>query len=174
MITNKIANLAIDYYSKYPLSMHRDILHTQEVVCYTRMIAIGEGLSPKEVEMQVTAAWLHDIGCPHSREIYGNTLPQNQQKIGREVTEELLQHVTELTADEKGWLVDVVGTHHQFADSKRLSFAPLFEADLIVNTLSGEHKKEQAENLYNTLITSKTGQSLFKRVVCKALDIQFK
>ncbi|MFI3289003.1 MAG: HD domain-containing protein [Rikenellaceae bacterium] len=173
MTTNKIANLAIEYYSKYPSTMRDDILHTQEVVCYTRMIAIGEGLSPKEVEMQEAAAWLHDIGCPRSKELYGNSLPQNQQSVGRDVAHELLQNVAELTADEKGWLVDVVGTHHQFADSQKLSFAPLFEADLIVNILSGYFKKEQAENLYKTLVTSKTGQSLFKGVVCKALNIQF-
>lgn len=174
MITNKVAKLAIEYYGKYPSTMRRDILHTQEVVSYTRMIAIGEGLSLREVEMQEIAAWLHDIGCPHSREVYGNTLPQNQQNIGRDVARELLQNVTELTAEEKKWIVDVVGTHHQFADSQKFSFAPLFEADLIVNNLSGEHKKEQAENLYNNLVTSKTGQSLFMAVVCRALDIQFK
>lgn len=174
MVTTKIANLAIEYYSGYPTAMRKDILHTQEVASYTRMIAIGEGLSPKEVEMQVAAAWLHDIGCPRSKELYGNSLPQNQQSVGRDVAGELLQDVVELTNQEKEWLVDVVGTHHQFADSQRLTFAPLFEADLIVNLLSGYFKKEQAKNLYNTLVTTKTGQSLFKTVVCKALNIQFK
>lgn len=173
MITNEIANLVIEYYSKYPSAMREDILHTQEVVCYARMIAIGEGLSPKEVEMQEAAAWLHDIGCPRSKELYGNSLPQNQQRVGRDVAGELLQDVAELTAKEKEWLVDVVGTHHQFAESQKLSFAPLFEADLIVNLLSGYFKKEQAENLYNTLVISKTGQSLFRTVVCKALCVNF-
>lgn len=173
MTTNKVANLAIEYYSKYPSTMRSDILHTQEVVSYTRLIAIGEGLSPKEVEMQEAAAWLHDIGCPLSKELYGNSLPQNQQSVGRDVARELLQEVTELTPNEKEWLMDVVGTHHQFAESKKLSFTPLFEADLIVNTLSGEHKRDQAENLYNSLIISKTGQSLFKIVVCRVLNLQF-
>ncbi len=173
MITNEIANRAIEYYGNFPSTMREDILHTQEVVCYTRMIAIGEALSPKEVDLQEAAAWLHDIGCPRSREIYGNSLPENQQRVGRDVAHEIVQEVAELRVADREWIEDVVGTHHQFLDSKRLSFAPLFEADLIVNILSGYYKKEQAEMLYNSLVTTKTGQILFKRVVCKALDINF-
>lgn len=169
MITNDIAHAVIKYYGKYPSSMRDDILHTQEVVSYAKMIAIGEGLSQREVDMQEIAAWLHDIGCPRSKEIYGNSLPQNQQSVGREVAGELLSEITELSDDEKRWIIDVVGTHHQFAESKRLLFTPLFEADLIVNILSGYYKKEQAENLYKSLVTSRTGRSLFMDVVCKTL-----
>lgn len=153
--------------------MREDILHTQEVVSYTRMVAIGEGLSQKEVDMQEIAAWLHDIGCPRSKEIYGNSLPQNQQRVGKDVARELLEDITYLTEDEKEWIMNVVGTHHQFAESQRLSFTPLFEADLIVNILSGYYKKEQAENLYKTLITSKTGKCLFSTVVGGVLNINF-
>lgn len=173
MIINDIANLVIKYYSKYPSIMREDILHTQEVVSYTRMVAIGEGLSQKEVDMQEIAAWLHDIGCPRSKEIYGNSLPQNQQRVGKDVARELLEDITYLTEDEKEWIMNVVGTHHQFAESQRLSFTPLFEADLIVNILSGYYKKEQAENLYKTLITSKTGKCLFSTVVGGVLNINF-
>lgn len=171
MITNDIANRVIEYYSNYPSLMREDILHTQEVVAYTKMIALGEDLSPKEVEMLECAAWLHDIGCPRSKEIYGNSLPQNQQSVGRDVARELLQDIADFGSDEKLWIVDVVGTHHQFAESQRLAFTPLFEADLIVNLLSGYYKKEQAESLCQKLITSKTGKMLFKRVVCGALGI---
>ncbi|MFI3331724.1 MAG: HD domain-containing protein [Rikenellaceae bacterium] len=173
MQVNQVAKAVLKYYSNFPHSMREDILHTQEVVCYTRMIASGENLSQQDTDMQEIAAWLHDIGCPHSKEIHGNSLPQNQQSVGREVAQELLQEFTEITPREKQWLIEVVATHHQFEDSLRLGFTPLFEADLIVNLLSGYYKKEQAENLYNKIMVSKTGKALFLEVVCGALDIKF-
>ncbi len=170
-ITNKIATLVLEYYSGYPSIMRSDILHTQEVVSYTRMIALSEKLDPNEVMMLEIAAWLHDIGCPRSNEIYGNSLPVNQQSVGREVTRELLSNIDELTSDQKQWLIDVVGTHHQFADSVRLRFTALFEADLIVNILSGYYAKDQAANLYHKLVTSDSGKQIFKTVICNSLNV---
>ena len=37
-----IARVVIDYYTKFPELMRSDILHTQEVVSYTRVICVGE------------------------------------------------------------------------------------------------------------------------------------
>ncbi len=164
--------MVMDYYSNYPHLMREDILHTQEVVSYTRMIAIGEGLSAEEVDMQEIAAWLHDIGCPLSKEIHGNSLPVNQQRVGREVARQLLEDVDELTFEDKLWLENVVGTHHEFKMSKLYNFTPLFEADLIANMLSGYYNEEQAERLAKNAIISATGMRLYETIVCNAKFVQ--
>ncbi len=160
-----IANIVINYYSRYPERMREDILHTQEVVVYTHLIAKGEKIPDIEIELLVAAAWLHDIGCPRSKEIYGNTLPENQQNIGRSITADLLHSVDSLSEIEKQWLVDVVGAHHQFSNVAKLGFMPLFEADLIVNLLSGYHPREKAQMLYDTMMVSQTGRALFKTLI---------
>ncbi len=160
-----VAQLVIEYYSRYPEWMRDDILHTQEVVTYTRLIAIGEGLSEGEVDLLEAAAWLHDIGCPRSKELYGNSLPVNQQNIGCVVAAELIKDLDGLTIDQKDWLADVVGTHHQFAQAQRHNYLPLFEADLIVNLLSGYHQREKAPNLFDTLMTTSSGKQLFKLLI---------
>lgn len=165
MIKDNIAKFVIEYYSNFPHLMREDILHTQEVVSYTRLIAIGEGQTEEQVDLLECAAWLHDIGCPRSKEIFGNSLPINQQNVGREVTTELLKSFDELSQAQKDWLADVVGRHHQHKYAIELEFAPLFEADLIVNILSGYYKPEQAEHLFSTLMTTNTGRELFKKVV---------
>lgn len=160
-----IAQLVIEYYSRHPEWMRNDILHTQEVVSYTRLIAVGEEMTETEVMMQEAAAWLHDIGCPRSKELYGNSLPVNQQNIGCVVTAELIKDLELLTLEQKSWLADVVGTHHQFAQAQTLGFIPLFEADLIVNLLSGYHPREKAQQLYDTLMVTKSGKELFKILI---------
>lgn len=160
-----IANTVIAYYSRYPNTMREDILHTQEVVCYTRLIAVGERVPDCEIELLEAAAWLHDIGCPRSKEIFGNSLPENQQSIGRQVTIDLLSSVDSLSDVEKQWLADVVATHHQFSKVAELGFMPLFEADLIANCLSGYHPKERAQLLYDSMMVSETGRNLFKTLI---------
>ncbi len=160
-----IANIVIKYYSRNPELMRDDILHTQEVASYTRLIALGEGVPSNEVDLLEAAAWLHDIGCPRSKEIYGNSLPANQQSVGRLVAADLLAPVNLLNEAEKIWLVDVVGSHHTFSKVQELGFGPLFEADLIVNLLSGYHPREKAQHLFDTMMVSNTGRDLFKLLI---------
>ena len=166
-IDDKAAKMMVDYYAEYSSSMREDILHTQEVVAYTRMIAVGENMSQRAVEMQCVAACFHDIGCPLSRERYGNSLPVNQQKVGAEVASRLLETMDCLTDDEKSWVTKVVGTHHQYRYAKELHFEPLFEADLIANLLSGYFAKEKAEHLFSKMMTTNAGKSLFLTIIGK-------
>ncbi|MFI3268066.1 MAG: hypothetical protein R3Y51_05050 [Rikenellaceae bacterium] len=168
-VSDLVARKAIEYYSQFGATKRSDILHTQEVVSYTRLISVGEKLSEEAVVMQETAAWLHDIGCPRSREEFGNSLPVNQQNAGRIVTNELLKDVDLLTDEQKSWLEDVVGTHHQYPSAEELGFLPLFEADLIVNLLSGYMPIENAEHYYKTLMKTATGKALFKLVVMETV-----
>lgn len=164
-IDDKAAKMMIEHYALYPSTMREDILHTQEVAAYTRMIAVGERMNERAVDLLGVAACFHDIGCPLSRERYGNSLPVNQQKVGMEVTKCLLGEVDFLTDDEKNWVAKVVGTHHQYRYALELCFEPLFEADLIANLLSGYFAKEKAAHLYSAMMTTNTGKSLFDMVI---------
>ncbi len=164
LINDTIAEMVIRYYSHYP-QMREDILHTQEVASFARLIAINEGLTERETELIEASAWLHDIGCPRAKEECGNSLPANQQRVGRIVTEELLKDVDILTIDEKKWLVEVVGTHHQFQSAIDLHFEPLFESDLIVNLLSGYHSMDKAPMFFKNMMTTESGKCLFKTLI---------
>ena len=164
LINDTIAETAIAYYSQYP-QMREDILHTQEVASFARLIAVNEGLTERQSELIEAAAWLHDIGCPRAKEECGNSLPANQQRVGRVVTEELLRDTNILTLDEKKWLADVVGTHHQFQSAIDLHFEPLFEADLIVNLLSGYYTMDKAPTFYKNMMTTESGKHLFKTLI---------
>ena len=166
-LKDQIADKVIQYYAQFPELKREDVLHTQEVVSYTRLIAVGEGYSDSKVALLEMAAWLHDIGCPRSKELYGNSLPVNQQNVGREVTEELLQPFDKLSKEEKAWLANVVGTHHQLPKATEYDFIPLFEADLIVNCLSGYFSKEKAPHLYDTMMQTNTGRKLFRLMVAE-------
>ena len=44
-------------------------------------------------------------------------------------------------------------------------FLPLFEADLIVNCLSGYHPKEKHQHLFDTMMNTATGRTLFEQMV---------
>ena len=81
------------------------------------------------------------------------------------MTREYLVDMKELSQTDKDWLENVVGTHHQYPKAKELDFLPLFEADLIVNLLSGYHPKEKAQHLYDTMMQTNTGRHIFKLMV---------
>lgn len=164
LINDAIAEIVIEYYSKYP-QMREDILHTQEVVTFTRLIAVNEGLDEHQTALMEAAAWLHDIGCPEAKIECGNSLPANQQRVGRIVTNDLLINVSGLTAEEKTWLADVVGTHHQHQSAIDLHFEPLFEADLIVNLLSGYYSMDKATHFYDKMMLTESGKRLFKVLI---------
>ncbi len=162
----KLSRRVVAYYAEHAKDRHDDIQHTQEVASYTQLIASGESLTPSQVEMQLAAAWLHDIGCPRSKELYGNSLPLNQQSVGRVVAAALLAEMGDLFSEsECEWLVEVVGRHHQAGDVEGYNFRPLFEADLIVNLLSGYHSADKAPMLYNSLMKSESGRELFRELI---------
>ncbi|MCD7975690.1 MAG: hypothetical protein LUG51_00505 [Tannerellaceae bacterium] len=163
---DKLALRVIAYYAQQEHA-ERHILHTQAVASYTRLIAAGENLGEQTVNLMEMAAWLHDIGCPVAILKHGNSLPEYQQKEGKIITTEWLRDVHCLTPDEKQWLADVVGTHHQFHAAQELRFEPLFEADLIVNLLEGYYERGKARHLYDKLTVTDAGRKLFTTIFFK-------
>ncbi len=156
-----IARRVIDYYTENP-PVEEQIVHTQAVANYTRLIASGEGMERHTVCMHEISAWLHDIGCPTARRLHGSAQPVYQMKYGRTLVEEWLKDDTHFSEEEKVWLADVVGSHHVFKKAKELHFEPLFEADLIVNLWEGYYEKNHAAE-YEKMVTTETGKGLFRQ-----------
>lgn len=157
---DRISSKVIEFYAGEEPAIAQ-IQHTQTVASYTRMIAAGEGIEGRMLDLMETAAWLHDIGCPDARRCYGDSLPVHQQEMGRQKVSVWMQEVEELTGEEKQWLADVVGTHHRFDSARQFHFEPLYEADLIVNLIEGYYEQSHARPYYDTVMTTATGRKLF-------------
>lgn len=162
---DKVAECVMEYFMKEDPTQ---IPHTQCVASYTHYIAAGEDLPGREAELMEMAAWMHDIGCPASKKKYGNTLPVHQEEEGRIVADELLKNVDGLTEDEKAWITDVVGNHHKRAEVDRLKFAPLFDADCIVNMTEGYFPKENAGTFFEKAMSTKCGKEIFRKLFIDA------
>jgi hypothetical protein len=156
--TDLLARKIIDFYATNDSSQ---IAHTQCVVSYTHLIASAEGWPVREAMVLECAAWMHDIGCPAAVKKYGNSKPEHQMSEGRLIVPAFLDGFNGLTATEKQWIADVVGTHHQMKWALSLHYEPLFEADLIVNLLEGYYPMSQAEN-YLSLVHTAEGLRIFK------------
>lgn len=160
-----IARKVIDFYTQNP-PVEEQIVHTQAVANYARLIASGEGMDAHTVDIHEISAWLHDIGCPAARRKHGNSNPPYQMEEGRRLVDEWLKDDTNFTPKEKQWLADTVGSHHVFRKAIELHFEPLFEADLIVNLWEGYYNKEHADQ-YAQMVTTRTGKVLFKQFFLK-------
>ncbi len=137
------------------------IAHTQSVHDYTRVLAARSGCAERRIALLELAAILHDIGCPAARAKYGDSKPPHQEQEGARIVAEWLRECPELNEDEKTFIEEAVGSHHQFAEAKRLGFEPLFEADLAVNLLEGYYPRERAGELCEKLVTTAAGRELF-------------
>lgn len=162
---DKIARRVIDFYTQNP-PVEEQIVHTQAVANYARLIASGEGMDEQAVDLHEVSAWLHDIGCPAARLKHGNSNPPYQMEEGRRIVKEWLKDDPNLANEEKLWLAETVGSHHIFKKAKELHFEPLFEADLIVNLWEGYYNKEHASE-YEKMVTTKTGLTLFRSFFMK-------
>lgn len=162
-LKDSIIRRVVDYYIDNP-PVYEQIVHTQAVASYTRLIAVGEGDDAHRTDLLEIAAWLHDIGCPDARRIYGDSRPLHQQEIGCRLSSEWLAAIDGLTPEEKSWLSSVVGSHHQLTAARKLHFEPLFEADLIVNLIEGYYDKAKAADYFDTMMTTTTGKTLYCRL----------
>jgi hypothetical protein len=159
-----IALRVVEYYAEHE-PIGEQIVHTQSVAHFTRLIAKGEGMPARDCELQEIAAWLHDIGCPPSREKYGDSKPPHQECEGKALAHEWLDGDPNFTGEEANWLADAVGGHHRVTEAKRLGFEPLYEADLIVNLFEGYYAPEMAQRFVDSgAVSTATGQMLFRKL----------
>lgn len=162
--TQRLSQRVIEYYAdNAPVASQ--IMHTQSVAHFARLIAEAEGLDSKTCEMMEEAAWLHDIGCPQARQKYGDSKPPHQECEGKRMVHEWLDNDPDFTAEETSWLADAVGGHHRVTEAHRLHFEPLFEADLIVNLFEGYYKPDMAQHFVNSgAVSTSTGLALFEKL----------
>lgn len=146
----------IEYFAATDITQ---IGHTEAVHNFAQLLAKLEGYDTYRQGMIEMAALLHDIGCPNAKAKYGNSNPPNQEKEGKPVAIEFLAKYP-LPQRDKDTLAEVVGVHHHLNILKEMGFEILAEADLIVNLLEGYYKPEQAENLYHTFVSTKSGKEL--------------
>lgn len=166
---DRIISKVIEYYATMP-PVNEQIVHTQSVANYTRIIAVNEGMSEHQTELLEISAWLHDIGCPNARRIHGNSRPMYQQEEGEKLVCDWLKDEKQISDEEKEWLAQTVGHHHQRPKALELHFEPLFDADLIVNLWEGYYDKECAESKYQKLVCTDSGKHLFNLFFSKALN----
>lgn len=162
--TQRLSQRVIEYYADNKPTASQ-VMHTQSVAHFTRLIAEAEDMDCKKCEMLEMAAWLHDIGCPPARQKYGDSKPSHQECEGKDLVHEWLDNDQDFTAGETEWLADTVGGHHRVSEAKRLHFEPLFEADLIVNLFEGYYKADMAQHFVNSgAVSTTTGLALFGKL----------
>src|SRR5574344_1253538 len=157
---DEVARRVVEYYATTP-PIEEQIVHTQAVASYTRMIAVMEGMDAHATDLMEIAAWLHDVGCPNARKQYGNSLPVHQQTEGELLVREWLKDESTITMEEKEWVAQADGHHHQRPSAISVHCEPLYDADLIVNLREGYYDKEKAEEKFKKLICTKSGMHLF-------------
>ncbi|MCQ2191886.1 MAG: HD domain-containing protein [Paludibacteraceae bacterium] len=162
----KIKQRMMAFYGENP-PVDEQVRHTLDVTDYTVRLAKLMGLDQRQTDLLTIAALLHDVGCPKARELYGKALPPYQEKFGREIAEAWLTDYAELSADERTWLANVVGYHHHPRQATEMGFRPLFEADTIVNMYEGYYKQGQEQHVYDTLLETDEGKSLFAEMFLK-------
>ncbi len=179
MFKDIIASRVVDFYTENgPVA--EQIMHTEAVATYARLIAVKMGLSSRAVDLHESAAWLHDIGCPDAVRKYGNSSPVHQMAEGERLVNEWFSTDTDypnwnvvlesLSTEEKEWLARAVGTHHQRPYALSLHFEPLFEADLIVNIKEGYYGRAQAQMYYEKMTITDAGRELFRKLVWEGRD----
>ena len=159
-IVTHIHKEVVEYFAATDMSQ---IGHTEAVHNFAQLLGKLEGYDEHRQAIIEISALLHDIGCPNAKEKYGNTNAPNQEKEGKPKAAELLAKY-DITAEDKALIADVVGVHHHIKQLQEMGFELLAEADLIVNLLEGYYKMEQAQNLYETCVTSVSGKELFKNM----------
>lgn len=155
-----------EFYRQNPPA-EEQIKHTANVASLTARLAQSMGCGDRETELLVVAALLHDVGCPKARSLHGKALPTFQEQYGREIAQEWLENEPELSPTEKEWIANVVGLHHHPRQATEMGFRPLFEADTIVNMGEGYYKEGQEQHIYDTLMETVPGRSLFAQMFLK-------
>jgi len=162
-LVTRLHKEVIEYFASTDLSQ---IGHTEAVHNFAQLLATLEKCDEHKQCMIEMSALLHDIGCPNAKLKYGNTNAPNQEKEGKPKAEEILATYPMPDTD-KQLLAEVVGLHHHHNNLKEMGFEILAEADLIVNLLEGYYKLEQAQYLFEHLVTTRSGKDLFRNMFLK-------
>ena len=153
-ISNIIQEMA-DYDKGSP----KHINHFLKVFSYARTIGILEGLDKETRLILETAAVLHDIGVPISKEKYGSSAGHYQELEGPPIAEKLLK---KYGAPEE--LIQrvcyLIGHHHTYSSIDGIDYQILIEADFLVNCDEEKMTPEQIDHIRSKYFRAKTGKRL--------------
>ncbi len=135
------------------------IHHFLKVHSFARLIALAEGLGPRDLLVTQTAAAVHDIGILRSRAVYGDSLGKHQEELGPAEAKALLEGL--------GWPRDaidrvccLVGRHHTYTDIDGPDCQILVEADFLVNLYEERSSPEAQRHAYETIFRTEAGRRL--------------
>ena len=156
----EITNKMIAFYN----GNFEDISHLLKVHMYAKTIGESEGLNYTMQMLVEVAALLHDIGCPISREKYGDTSAVHQELEGEILASEFLKD-----SGFPQWFVErvayLVGHHHTISSIDGMDYQILIEADYIVNATENDYPKEEVKEYEETVFKTKMGKHLLKKNV---------
>ena len=150
-ISNIIQEMA-DYDKGSP----KHINHFLKVFSYARTIGILEGLDKETRLILETAAVLHDIGIPISKEKYGSSAGHYQELEGPPIAEKLLKKyaVSEELIQRVCYLI---GHHHTYSAIDGMDYQILVEADFLVNADEDRLSSDAIENFKEKIFKTTTG-----------------
>ena len=159
---NKLLKDIFDYDPDGP-----NIHHLMAVHGYSRMIAQMENVDEHTLLITELAAYLHDIGVKISKEKYGNSQPQYQEKEGPIIARELLVPMG-LPAEDVERICFIIGHHHTYKAIDGIDFQILVEADYIVNLMEGYCKRESIPEMKKNIFKTETGKYLLEQMFEKS------
>lgn len=135
------------------------IQHFVKVHSFARLIGQEEKLDEKMQLILEAAAYVHDIGIKPSLELYGNAAGPNQEALGPELAEKMMNEIGfEKEVVER--VCYLVGHHHTYTNIDGLDYQILVEADFLVNYYESEMSPENIEASINKIFKTKCGKEI--------------
>ncbi|OJU11283.1 MAG: phosphohydrolase [Clostridiales bacterium 43-6] len=138
----------------------RRINHALKVHSFARLIALGERVDDKTLEIIEITAILHDIGIKTAEEKYNSSMAKYQETEGPPVARKLL---ADLNVD--GEIIDrvcfIIGHHHTIGKIDGIDFQIIVEADFLVNIDEDDMKGNAVTSIREKCFKTKTGLEIF-------------
>ena len=156
----EIANLTkrmVQYYGKNPTDTH----HFMGVYAFAVIIAKGEKVDKKTMDIIETAAVIHDIACPLCREKYGDVNGKHQEieSLVREFMKDF-----GCSRDFIDRIAFLIGHHHTPDGIDGIDYQILIEADYLVNAYEMNFSKESITAMYDKFFRTSTGRAMLKEM----------
>lgn len=158
----EIANLTkrmVQYYGKNPTDTH----HFMGVYAFAVIIAKGEKVDKKTMDIIETAAVIHDIACPLCREKYGDVNGKHQEIESPALVREFLKDFG-CSQDFIDRIAFLIGHHHTPDGIDGIDYQILIEADYLVNAYEMNFNKKSITAMYDKFFRTSTGRAILKEM----------
>lgn len=145
----------------------KNIHHLMAVYSYSGLIAGMEHLDEHTVYITELAALLHDIGIKVSKEKYGDSKPEHQEKEGPEVARNLLSEFG-LSEEDVERICFIIGHHHTYSAIDGIDFQIVVEADYIVNLMEGFCSRDSLPEMKENVFKTESGKHILEQMFEKS------